>query len=88
MLPVRKPVTAFSDLDQLRQRKEQLSASLQHDNEQFSTLWHELFVPKKDSSKSEWVTGLVSNGITAIDTFLLVRKLMKNYGSLFRRGKK
>jgi hypothetical protein len=37
------------------------------------------------------IASLVTNSITAIDAFLLVRKLMKTYGTignLFRRKKK
>lgn len=88
MLPVRKTETVYRDLDEIRLRKEQLADSLQKDNERFSALWNNLFVPRKDSTKTEWVAGLVSNSITAVDAFLLVRKLIKNYGSLFKRSRK
>ena len=88
MLPVRTQEKDYHTLDEIRQRKEELASSLQKDNEQFSTLWNQLFVSRKDSSKGEWVAGLIANSVTAIDGFLLIRKLMKNYGHLFGRKKK
>lgn len=85
MLPVRTPEKQYHTLNDIRLRKEELAKQIQHDSERFSTLWKGLFVSRKTSSKGEFVTSLVSNGITAVDTFLLVRKLMKNYGRFFGR---
>jgi hypothetical protein len=34
------------------------------------------------------IASLVTNSITAIDAFILVRKLMRNYGFLFGRKKR
>ncbi len=45
-------------------------------------------MPQKDSSKGEWIANIVSNSVTAIDAFLLIRKLTKNYGFLFGHKKK
>lgn len=85
-LPVQKPATqAYRTLDEIRQRKEQLSEELQKDSTRFSTLWGQLFVKRKDLSKGEFIASMVTNSITAIDAFLLVRKLLKNYRSIFRR---
>ena len=85
-LPVQKPSpTAYRTLDEIRQRKDQLSEELQQDSTRFSTLWGQLFVKRKDVSKGEFIASMVTNSITAIDAFLLVRKLLKNYRSIFRR---
>ncbi len=85
-LPVQKPAAqAYRTLDEIRQRKEQLSEELQKDSTRFSTLWGQLFVKRKDLSKGEFIASMVTNSITAIDAFLLVRKLLKNYRSIFRR---
>lgn len=85
-LPVQKPsAPTYHTLDEIRERKEQLSEELQKDNTQFSTLWNQLFVKRKDVSKGEFIASMVTNSITAIDAFLLVRKLLKNYRSIFRR---
>lgn len=89
MLPVQKskphpPQT----LDEIRERKDQLLEELNADNSEFGKKWHQLFVSKESSSKAEFITGLIANSITAIDAFLVVRKLFKNYGSLFGFKKK
>jgi hypothetical protein len=81
----------YQSLEEIAARKEKLQADLQQQNATISTLWHELATPQTSSSKGEFVASLVSNSITAIDGFLLVRKLIKNYGWLFsktRRKKK
>lgn len=67
-------------------RKDELLNELQQDNTKFTTLWNQVFLKREDNTKAEYITGLVSNGIVAFDTFLMIRKLMKNYGFLF--GKK
>lgn len=88
MLPVQKPTTNYRSLEEIRLRKEQLFEELQSDNTRFSTLWGQLFVKRENSTKAEFLSGIIANSITAIDAFLLVRKLMKNYGSLFGRKRK
>ena len=82
------PQIIYNTLEDIQQRKEALQADIQKDNEQISTLWRNLTVPQKAETKGELITNLVSNSITAIDAFLLVRKLMKTYGHLFSRKKK
>ena len=87
MLPVQNPTHNYRTLDEIQKRKEELSAELQSDNEKFSSLWGQLFVKRNDTTKGEWVASLIGNSITAVDTFLLVRKLFKNYGFIFKRKK-
>ena len=82
-LPVKKETVEFSTLEEIRERKEQLLKELQQDNTKFSTLWSQTFVKRENSTKGEYISSIVANSITAIDTFLLVRKLIKNYGGLF-----
>ena len=85
-LPVQKPATpTYHTLDEIRQRKDQLSEELQKDSTRFSTLWGQLFVKRKDTTKGEIIASMETNSITAIDAFLLVRKLLKNYRSIFKR---
>lgn len=86
MLPVKKPIREYRTLDEIRIRKDELLNELQQDNTKFTTLWNQVFLKREDNTKAEYITGLVSNGIVAFDTFLMIRKLMKNYGFLF--GKK
>lgn len=86
MLPVKKPIREYRTLDEIRMRKDELLNELQQDNTKFTTLWNQVFLKREDNTKAEYITRLVSNGIVAFDTFLMIRKLMKNYGFLF--GKK
>lgn len=88
MLPVKKTVREYRSLEEIRQRKDELLNQLQQDNTQFSTLWNQVFLKRENNTKSDYIAGLVSNGIVAFDTFLLIRKLMKSYGFLFGKKKK
>lgn len=88
MLPVKKPTHEFRTLEEIRQRKEELANEIQQDNGKFTTLWNQVFIKREGNTKSDYIAGLVSNGIVAFDTFLLIRKLMKSYGFLFGKSKK
>ena len=88
MLPVKKPVREYRTLEEIRQRKDGLLEQLEQDNTQFTNLWHSVFLKKNENTKTDYIAGLVSNGIVAVDTFFMIRKLMKNYGFLFGFGKK
>ena len=88
MLPVKKPTRHYHTLEEIRLRKEELASEIQQDNTKFSALWHQTFIKREGSTKGEYFSGLIANSITAIDAFLLIRKLMKNYGSLFGRTSK
>ena len=78
----------YSSLEEIESRKAKLKEDIQQQSGQISTLWRGLTVPQPASSKGEMIAGLVSNSITAIDAFLLVRKLMKNYNYIFGRKKR
>ena len=85
-LPVKKETTQFRTLEEIRQRKEQLLNELQKDNAKFSTLWDQTFIKRDGNTKGEYVSGLIANSVTAIDIFLVIRKLVTNYGSLFGKS--
>lgn len=72
----------YSTLEEIRLRKEQLSDALERDGEQIGNLWNQLFIKREDSTKGEYIASLVANSITAIDAFIMVRKLIRNYGSI------
>jgi hypothetical protein len=78
----------FNTLDDIQLRKDQLKVRINEESDKIDDLWHDLFLPQQSSSKGEFIANLVSNSITAIDAFLLVRKLMKTYGWLMGRGRK
>ncbi len=85
MLPVTTPTKSYNSLEEIRMRKEQLALQIEKENEEFSKRWNSLFVSKGESTKTEWVASILANSMTAIDAFLLIRKLMKNYGHLFKK---
>jgi len=73
----------YNTLEEIRLRKDQLSDAIGRDEELIATLWNDTFTKKEDSTRSEYITSVIVNSITVIDTFLLVRKLMKTYGGIF-----
>jgi len=79
---------SYSSLEEIQTRKEELKDEIHQQSDQISTLWHDLVNPQESSSKGELVAHLISNSITAIDGFLLVRKLMKSYSYIFGRKKR
>ena len=82
------PKPSYRTLDEIQIRKEKLQSDIQQENDQIGILWRTLFAPQKANSKGELAANLIANSITAIDGFLLVRKLMKTYGYIFSRKKK
>ena len=90
MLPVKKQTHEFRTLEEIRQRKDELADAIQQDNGKFTSLWNQVFIKKEGNTRSDYIAGLVSNGIVAVDTFFLIRKLLKGYGGLFgfHRAKK
>lgn len=78
----------YNTLEDIAVRKNELKSQLSENSEKVGTLWHSLWVPKEANSKGEQIANLISNSITAIDAFLLARKLMKTYGWLFGRRKR
>ena len=87
-LPVQSPTPVYQTLDDIRQRKEKIYEELQLDSQQFSTLWGQVFKSRKDTPRSEFIGSVVANSVTAVDLFLLVRKLMKTYGKVFKKSKR
>ena len=87
MLPVKKhPAQEFRTLEEIRLRKEEMIDQIQNDNTKFTSLWNQTFIKREGNSKGDYISGLIANSVTAIDIFLVVRKLMKNYRGVF--GKK
>ena len=78
----------FRTLEELQQRKEELRTAIQTEGKQANQLWHSLTDSQPANSKGELIANLIANSITAIDAFLLVRKLMKTYGKFFHKNRK
>ena len=77
----------YNTTEDLALRKRQLTEEIKAKEEEVAALWHSLTAPEKATTKGEQFANLISNSITAFDAFMLVRKLMHQYGSLFTRKK-
>ena len=87
MLPIKKkPVHEFCTIEEIRQRKEELIDQIQDDNTKFTSLWNQTFIKREGNTKADYISGLIANSVTAIDIFLVVRKLMKNYKGIFGKS--
>lgn len=81
----------YHTLEEIQMRRDQLSDAIERDSDRIATLWGELFKKQENATRAEYISSIVVNSITAVDTFLMVRKLIKNYSgvfSLFKKGKK
>ena len=78
----------YKTLEEIELRKEELRVQLSDNSDKVGELWHSLFIPQKTESKGELIANLISNSITAIDAFIMVRKLMKTYGWLVGKRRK
>ena len=72
----------YSTLEEIQLRKDQLSESINRDREQIATLWNSVFTKREDATKGEYIATIISHSVMAIDAFMLVRKLMKNYSNV------
>lgn len=75
-------------LEEIRARKLELHAEIEKKEEAIASTWNSLWEPSKANTKGEMVTHIIANGITAVDAFLTMRKLVSRYGYLFKIGKK
>lgn len=78
----------YGSLEEIQARKNELKNNIQQQSGQINTLWHGLTTPQPTNSKGEMIASLVTNSITAIDAFLLARKIFRTYGHFFGRKKR
>ena len=81
-------MTQYNTIDELQQRKTELNAAAEKHKVEVASLWSELTTPRPVSSKGEMIAALVNNSVAVIDGYLLVRKLIGNYGFIFKKKKK
>ena len=72
----------YTSLEEIQRRRNELSEDIDQHEEIIADMWHEMFRKRDDSTKGEYISALIANSITAIDAFLLVRKLIKNYSNV------
>ena len=87
MTSVKKLLREYRTLDEIRERKDELLDELHQDNAKMSTMWNQVFLKRENNTKTDYIASIVSNGIVAFDTIMLIRKLMKGYGFLFGKKK-
>jgi hypothetical protein len=73
----------YNTLEDLQLRRDELSDAIDKEGEQIMDLWHSLYKKEEDSTRGEYIVSIINNSIMAIDAFLLVRKLFRNYNHLF-----
>ena len=78
----------YRTLEEIRDRKQQLSEELNRDTTKMGLLWNKTFVKREDATKGEYIASMINNGVIAFDAFMLIRKLKRNYNSLFGGRKK
>ena len=81
----------YRTLEEIRKRKNELRLQIDRDNQRISNLWNGIFVKHEDSTRGQFISSIISNSALAIDAFLLMRKLRRNYNSfsgLFGRKKR
>lgn len=82
---------SYHNLEEIRQRKQELRQQLDKDSAQIANIWGQIFVKREESTRGQFISNIISNSALAIDAFLMFRKLRKNYkgiASLFRQTKK
>ena len=76
-------LNSYRTLEEIRERKTDLSDALGKDTAKIEALWNKVFVKREETSKGDFVAAMISNGVMAFDAFMLYRKLRKNYSALF-----
>ena len=80
--------TQYSNIEEIQLRKEETLTAIQQSKEKIAVLWSDLTTVKKLNDRGEMVAGMVSKGIMAFDAVMVVSKLYRRYGSLFKKKKR
>jgi len=81
-MPMPTQNETYNTLEEIQLRKDQLRESIDHEREKIATLWDSVFTKREDATKGEYIASIISHSVMAIDAFMLVRKLMKNYSNV------
>ena len=80
--------TQYSNIEEIQLRKEETLTAIQQSKEKIAVLWSDLTTVKKSNDRGEMVAGIISKGIMAFDAVMVVSKLYRRYGSLFKKKKR
>lgn len=81
----------YRTLDDIRLRKQELRRQLDNRGEHISQLWNQVYTKREETTRGQFISNVISNSALAIDAFLMIRKLRRDYksvASLFKRSKK
>lgn len=81
-------VRTYNTIEKIQERKEELLSELHASSDTIGNLWDEISKESKPTSKGEMITSIISKSITAFDAFLLARKLVTQYGHIFKVKRK
>lgn len=73
----------YNTLEDIARAKAEVWEKRQAKSEQLTKMLEELTAAQKPSSRREMVTNIIGEAVVAFDIFMTVRKLTKQYGSLF-----
>lgn len=78
------PPKSFTSLKDITAHKNEIGSNIAESKKKIVTLWDLLSTPEPTNNRGELISSLISNSITALDAFMLVRKLTKRFGRIFR----
>ena len=78
----------YRTLEDIRMRKYELKRQIDDDGKLIGLLWGGLFLKREETTRGQFISNIISHSAMAIDIFLAVRKLKKNYSGLFGRKSK
>lgn len=56
---------------------------IDRDGQRINKLWDRMFVKREESTRGQFLANVISHSALAIDAFLMVRKLRRDYSGLF-----
>lgn len=80
--------TRYSNIEEIQLRKEETLTAIQQSKEKIAVLWSDLTTVKISNDRGEMIAGIISKGIMAFDAVMVVSKLYRRYGSLFKKKKR
>lgn len=80
--------TQYRNIEDIQLKKEEMLTAIQQRKEKIALLWSDLTTVKKSNDKGEMVAGIISKGIMAFDAMMVVSKIYRRYGNLFKKKKR
>lgn len=81
-------INTYRNIEDIQLRKEELRTSIDQRSEIIANLWSDLTTVKRSGDKGEMVAGVISKSIMAFDAVMVVSKLYRRYGKLFKKKRR